>query len=385
MNYRMKPCIFGAALLLATAACQKTPQVVVEGTIADADGATLYIEQMGSPKYTTLDSVVLDGQGSFRFSVDAPEQPEFYRLRLGEENVFLAIASAQPVTVSGNAGNLSTGYTVSGSDESIKMKTVAEAGSRLRSAFRPILQRNATDADRDKARTALQEYKKEMTRIILEDPASPVAYYIVFQQLDGSLIFDPYDKNDYKILAAVATSYDLNFPDAPRTKQLKGIVLQALASDRAAQQAEENAKAILELGAESTSLIDIDLYDMKGISRKLSDFAQKGDVVLLDFTVYLTKYSPDYNMLLADLYRKYHNKGFEIYQVSLDTDEHAWKVAADNLPWVCVRDPQSVRSRFAALYNVTDIPTCFLINRKGELIKRIEKIADIEKEVKALL
>ena len=91
--------------------------------------------------------------------------------------------------------------------------------------------------------------------------------------------------------------------------------------------------------AKEASLIDISLPDIKGKQQKLSDL--KGKVVLLDFTAYQTDYSPEYNILLAKIYKQFRDKGFEIYQVSLDNNENFWKVSASNLPWICVRDEAS--------------------------------------------
>jgi len=65
----------------------------------------------------------------------------------------------------------------------------------------------------------------------------------------------------------------------------------------------------------------------------------------------------------------------------LDTDEHFWKNAAVNLPWTCVRDPQSVNSEIAAKYNVSKIPTGFIINRKGEIVKRVEDYTELENDI----
>ena len=78
-------------------------------------------------------------------------------------------------------------------------------------------------------------------------------------------------------------------------------------------------------------------------------------------------------------------QGLEIYQVSLDADEHYWKTAADNLPWVCVRDGNGVYSTNVAVYNVRQAPSIFLINRNNELKLRGEDIKDLEAAVKSLL
>ena len=96
---------------------------------------------------------------------------------------------------------------------------------------------------------------------------------------------------------------------------------------------------VVELPTEAvseTGIIDINLRDMKGNVHKLSDL--KGKAVILDFTIYQSAVSPTHNYMLRDLYDKYAGQGLEIYQVSLDADEHYWKTTADNLPWICVRD-----------------------------------------------
>ena len=75
----------------------------------------------------------------------------------------------------------------------------------------------------------------------------------------------------------------------------------------------------------------------------------------------------------------------EIYQISLGGVEQSWKVARDNLAWVCVRVPQSLRSRNASMYNVTQLPTCFVIDKNDGIVKRIENPDEIEPAIRARL
>ena len=91
-------------------------------------------------------------------------------------------------------------------------------------------------------------------------------------------------------------------------------------------------------------------------------------------------------MMLRELYNKYAKDGLEIYQVSLDADEHYWKTAAGNLPWVCVRDGNGVYSTNVAVYNVRQVPSIFLINRNNELKLRGEdiKLVDLANAVDEL-
>ena len=85
------------------------------------------------------------------------------------------------------------------------------------------------------------------------------------------------------------------------------------------------------------------------------------------------------------LYSKYADKGLKIYQISLDADEHFWKNAASNLPWTCVRDPETVYSQAAALYNVKQLPALFLLDKNGNVVKREDYPHKMENDIKAAL
>ena len=132
-----------------------------------------------------------------------------------------------------------------------------------------------------------------------------------------------------------------------------------------------------------TNILDIVLPDNKGVTRKLTDLA--GKVVLLDFHIFATKDSPARIMKLREVYNKYHAQGLEIYQVSLDPDEHFWKQQTAALPWVSVWDPQGVQSHLLVTYNIQKIPTFFLVNRNNVLHKRDDQMKDLDKEIQSLL
>jgi peroxiredoxin len=130
-------------------------------------------------------------------------------------------------------------------------------------------------------------------------------------------------------------------------------------------------------------VLDIALTDNKGQLRHLTDL--KGKVVLLDFHVFALEDSPARILMLRELYNKYQAQGFEVYQVSLDTDEHFWKQQTAALPWVSVRDADGVQSQRLLLYNIQSIPEFFLIDRGNNLVKRSAQIKDLEAEIRKLL
>ena len=70
-------------------------------------------------------------------------------------------------------------------------------------------------------------------------------------------------------------------------------------------------------------------------------------------------------------YKKYHDKGFEIFQVSLDKSKNAWVKAIkdDGLgSWYHVSDLQQWNSAPAKLYGVRAIPSNFLLDKEGKVI-----------------
>jgi hypothetical protein len=105
---------------------------------------------------------------------------------------------------------------------------------------------------------------------------------------------------------------------------------------------------------------------------------------LLDFHVFAQNESPARILALREIYNKYHAQGLEIYQVSLDADEHFWKQQTAALPWISVRADENNNS-FLTIYNVQTLPEFFLIDRGNNLISRSQQIKDLEQDIKKLL
>jgi peroxiredoxin len=234
----------------------------------------------------------------------------------------------------------------------------------------------------DSLATLINAYKDEVKQhYIFAAPNTAAAYFALFQKVNNYLIFDPLNsKEDIKCFAAVATSLNSDYPHADRSRNLYNIVIKGMKNTRPAQQ---KTLELPEDKIQETGILDISLRDIRGNVHKLSDL--KGKVVLLDFTIYQSAVSTPHNFQLNDLYEKYHAKGFEIYQVSLDADEHFWKTTADNLPWVCVRDADGVNSSAAAMYTVQTLPALFLIDRNNDLSARGENIQNLDEAVRKLL
>ena len=377
--------VFTVAALSLTSCNNK--KFHVNGTISDAKDSVLYFENMSLNGPVVVDSVKLAEDGSFDFSGKATEAPEFYRLRIAGQIINVAIDSTETVKFKASYPTMTSQYEVEGSEENSKIKELALLQLGLQGQVNAIAQNPQLGVKevQDSVIKVLTAYKNNIKRnYIFKEPMKAYSYFALFQTFTlgnmQSLIFNPRsNKDDIKVFAAVATSWDTFYPGAERGKNLHNIAIEGMKDIRIVQ-AERNQQ-IDASKVKTSGIIDIALADNKGQVRRLSDLA--GKVVLLDFHAFGTKQSTQRIMMMRELYNKYHAAGFEIYQVAVDPDEHFWKTQTAALPWISVRADEN--SQALTLYNVQSIPTFFLITKENVLYKRDVQIKNLDAEIKALL
>ncbi|MBQ3361440.1 MAG: redoxin domain-containing protein [Prevotella sp.] len=382
--------IFAVSAAVVLTICSCTGRSFnVSGTITEAKDSVLYLENMSLSGPVAIDSVKLSESGTFSFSHQTPEAPEFYRLRIAGQIINLAVDSTEQIKVDAQYPTMSAVYDVSGSDECTKIKELALHQMDLQRQVDAIVAAPdlGVEAVRDSVERVVTAYKEQVKRdYIFSQPMRAYAYYALFQTLRlgqmESLIFNPRsNEQDVKVFAAVATSWDTYYPNAERGKNLHNIAIEGMKNIRILQQRQlSNIDPSL---VNVSNVIDINLPDNKGQQRRLTDL--KGKVVLLDFHVFASEGSTARIMQLRDIYNKFHAQGLEIYQVSLDPDEHFWKTQTAALPWVCVRDERGPQSDYVVSYNIQSIPTFFLLGRNSDLYKRDAQIKDLEAEIRSLL
>ncbi|MDR1102361.1 MAG: AhpC/TSA family protein [Tannerella sp.] len=367
--------------------CRQSPEFEVNGIIAGADGQVVYLENVGLSATVTLDSVRLNASGKFSFRQPRPDYPDFYHLRLNNQLnnqlINFAIDSTETLSFLADAGTFATSYTVEGSTHALAIKEITLAQLDADRAIRRLRKEYESGMISDslhqhQVQEVIDTYREIALKYIYTQPMSTTSYFALFQQIDGLMFFDLYDRTDSRAYGAVATSYNHFYPESPRARHLYNLALQSLKVLRSERTID------LDKIAREISLLDIELPDFHGEKIKLSD-AAKGKAVILNFTVYQSEWSAGLNTALGRIYDSHHAQGMDIYQISLDSDLHLWKNIVSGLPWTCVRDPQSVYSQAAALYNVRQLPAIFILNREGNLVKRVEDVNTLEKEIQALL
>lgn len=375
--------IFTAILLLSS--CDSEGKAFrIQGEVISAEYKTLYLEHRGLGGVELLDSVNLPKNGKFSFKEKAPQNPEFYQLRIEEQKLIFAVDSNETLVVKADASDLYGSSTIESSLLNDQIKDIIGKQLDIKKNILSLTDQHAAKVIDDityldRLDSILYNYKAYANKLILGNPSSAAAYYAVFQKIDDYLIFDPYDKKDYAMFGAVATSWNRYYPETQRTKHLYDFTMNAL---KVRKQQERQSELMENITITESTLPDISLNDVKGNKVSLSSF--NGSFVILDFTAYKADFSLQHNELLNQIYRKYNSKGLEIYQISFDSDAHYWKNAASELPWKTVYDPQSVNSSLLRTYNVRELPTTYILNREGDLIKRIERIESLERDISQL-
>lgn len=184
------------------------------------------------------------------------------------------------------------------------------------------------------------EHKASIRRFIEENKSISIYFAALFMMQDPP--FELLQKTD-------ETGYAL-YPNSKYAKGLHAFV--------------ESRKAT----AKGSLAPEITLADVNGNNLSLSSL--RGQVVLIDFWASWCGPCRRENPTNVALYAKYHDKGFEIFGVSLDNNKEKWTgaIQEDKLPWKHVSDLGGWQSSAAQLYNVSSIPQTFLLDRDGRII-----------------
>ena len=387
--------IYSAAVIMVAAlaftSCNNK-KFHINGNITEATDSMLYLENLSLNGPVKIDSVKLGEDGAFAFDENAMDSitPEFYRLRIANQSINLSIDSTETVKVKASYPQMSYKYEVEGSENCSKIKELSIKQMILQNNINAIAKSPNMGIDSVDVIVArmLDGYKQDIkVNYIFKEPMKASSYYALFQTIQlgnvNSLIFNPRNnKDDVRVFAAVATSWDTYYPGAERGKNLHNIAIEGMKDIRII----ENQRAQQQIDASKVSVngcIDLAMEDSKGQVRRLTDL--KGKVVLLDFHLFASSESTKRIMMLRELYNKYHAAGLEIYQVSVDPNEHFWKTSTAALPWICVRDEGGIQGQSLQLYNVQSIPTFFLIDRSNTLKARDTQIKDLDEAIKNLL
>lgn len=360
-------------LLVATVfvfgSCRKNDHFTISGKITHAEGETIYLEELLTSSRKPVGEVKINSKGEFKLT-GVTGIPTFYLLKLSDQNfITLLIDSAEQVVVEADAANFHREYNVSGSfgSEQVReldkhLKDTRHKLDSLKSLHNLYEGNPEYDQIRPKwteeYNRIVQEQIDFSTNFVKENPFSMASVLALYQKFYND---DPgYIVSDLQVMRTAASALNSIYPNSEQVQALYNNTLQFVRQ----QQAAKMQQFIDEYGSNSP---DIVLPDPDGNEIALSSL--RGKVVLLQFWAAVDRGSRIQNPVLVEAYKKYKNKGFEIYQVSIDQNRIEWvdAIDTDKLTWINVGDMEgSVHA--LQVYNIRSVPYNYLLDRDGSIL-----------------
>ena len=369
----MRVPIFIVVVLLALAACNRN-SVTIHGVVEDGEGVTISFERLDVNRTTILDSVKIGNSGRFSFSTNL-EEPELFILKSGNGGIVnLLLFPGDQVEVSTTAESFGKGYQVKGSEESEEIRILVDQMFSTRSVLDSLFRvaesiENAESPHMEIVRSAYAQtiitQKRYTIRYLIEHMTSLSSVYALYQKYDEeNLVLG--EETDLQYFKIVADSLEATYPNSSLTKSLRTDI-----SRREAEYVQRSQlNTLLEMAGETTGMLDLSIPDREG--REIALSSLEGKVVLVAFWASGHEASVNALLRLRSTFGQYRPKGFEIYAISLDNSKVQWMNGIDfnEFDWINVSELTYPDSKAARLYNVTELPSVFLLNREGEIVAK---------------
>lgn len=365
----MKKILFLLLLASVAAGCSNGKKVSIKGSFTGKAPKSVYLERNEIDKSVIIDSAKVKNN-HFSFKTEITE-PEFYQIRI-DRNDFITVLAfpGEKINLTLKGTPLISNYSVTGSKDSehvrdleVRLYKTKQKLDSLRTIYNslteadlsvrgPMLQKEFTDI--------VNEQRMANIKFILANYKSMAAIKAVYQRIDENA-YVLYQPRDLQYLKIVSDSLSTIYPDSKHVKALKENVkgeLNQMYLNKLESMATES----------STKNINPDLRNING--ERVSLQSLRGKYVLLSFWTTTDEASVEENKLLRTLYKLYHNKGLEIYQISLDSDISRWRsyVKFEEIPWISVIEDDPLNPYYARTFAISSLPSNFLIDKTGEML-----------------
>jgi peroxiredoxin len=385
LNYLLAiPLIFG----LFFSACKSEVKTRIEGQLSGIkEPIEVTLLRQDFDKTVPLESAKLkNDKQKFVFKLKGLVEPTFFQLQIsgGKSRTIILLAEpGEQIKLEIDLNHISS-YKVSGSEGSEKTKILAAKIARTIKTLDSLTQQYNKTKNASQRELITEKYNETITAqrafstdFIWENTLSRASVMALYQQFgDNQYVFDR--PEDLMLFKAVASSLRAFFPESDYTE--------GMLRDIANQEKILASHKLIQLVRDAEpNLPEISLPTPQGDTIRLSSL--RGKIILLDFWASQHQECLYENRELLEIYSKYKNKGFNIYQVSLDTDRELWVAAINKtgLPWINVCDLSQPISAAAKSYNVTSIPMNYLIDREYNIVGKNLFGKDLEAKLKEIL
>ncbi|MEX0981949.1 MAG: TlpA disulfide reductase family protein [Bacteroidales bacterium] len=354
--------------------CTNEDNIIVKGTYPSGTGEYLRLEMLNISETQFIDSVKINRKGDFRISLKL-DNPELILIKNARGQYINLLAFPDDnIKLNIPAESFRKGYAVSGSEESEKIRLLVKTVNHTRKQLDSITDafdsvEDPEGAEAEQLITAYQkifmEQKKNNIRFVVENLGSLASVYALYQRISDD-VYILNNVKDLQYFKIVADSMRVKYPGSTLTTSLVNDVEQRLREYK-------NMLAVNELSKHNiveAGMIDLTIEDPE--ENEISLGSLRGKVVLLNFWASWNSESRDFNNRLTTIYDQYHDRGFEVYSVALDSDKSRWRNAIffEEYPWINVCELTYPYSYAATLYNVTSLPANYLIDKDANIVAK---------------
>jgi peroxiredoxin len=323
----------------------------ISGKLSNAKNIKVALELVREHDDLPLDSTMTDADGNFSLPNKA-DHLDYYLLRTDPKQVlYLVLKGGENITVTGDAADLANTGEVKGSEENDLVTEINSFKTHLRDSLSSLY---AKTRDQDKA---------------LADSLLRSTWDPFYTSTLRSFAKDFIAKHPGSVISLTATQFLNQQKDLAIYISLDSSLSAAYPGFMYVQQYHLMVEKMKQLPVGSMAP-DIDLPSPEG--KKIALSSLRGKIVLVDFWASWCGPCRQENPELTEVYKEFHDRGFEIYSVSLDDDKNSWKdaIAMDHLNWIHVSDLKRWQSDVAKEYYIEEIPNNVLVDRQGRIIAK---------------
>lgn len=336
----------------------------IKGSITGQTSGYIYLLHYAKGDSPDVDSaVVTNGKFVFKGKVTSPQ---LYFIKKGVKDNSGALGfflENTTLTVNANIDSLQEG-TVSGSASNKLYKEWSVAWENIRNKA-GVLYKRSDVAYKAKDTVASQEIAAEFKKLD--------------EELDSTITSFVKKYPNTAVAAMVIEERYISYPFPDKAAKIFPLLGETAKKSTYGVNIQTTLNKVRKTGIGATP--QITMADTSGTLVKLSDY--KGKVVMVDFWASWCGPCRKENPNVVKAYNKYHDKGFEIIGVSLDTDRKAWLKAlkADGLTWTHVSDLKGWKSSPVQEFGITGVPTSFIVDKDGKVIAKDLRGEDLEKKL----
>lgn len=348
--------------------CSNTASI--NGELVSGADKEIVVKQQELGMNKVLDTLSTNAKGQYSYKVEVEKgAPEFVYLYYGDQKIAsLLLSKGEKVkVVSDTLGN----FSVKGSLESEKLKGVEDSFVTFLKEFSGLVEKTMDQSLSNEQREEIGrqvskkyvEYYRDRVKYILENSKSLTSVNVLFQHINANMpVFG--QVTDAIHFNNLADSLEKVYPNSKYINALRN------EAKRRQNILEVNQKL------EEASVMKFPPLTMPNqYGKKISLHDVDAKLIILNFWSASAAGNKLFNQdVLLPLYKKYHSKGLEIYQVCVDVDKAGWAsvVKSQALPWINVCDGLGAASPAIASYNVANaFPVSYFITSEGLVGDRI--------------